>query len=87
MTMQYGLGIIFETQLSHKTKIFQRSEDRRQKSEIRGQGLLNLNFGRQNVECDIKPKAQGLRIEMILFSFALSLKLIFDLSGFYLSPL
>jgi hypothetical protein len=57
MTMQYGLGIIFETQLSHKTK--RGAEVRGQKPEIRGQALLNLDFGMWRVGDDINagPKA------------------------------
>ena len=50
--MQYGLRIIFETQLSHKTKRGQMTNDRRQMS-----GFLKVDFGMQKVEGDIKHKA------------------------------
>ena len=77
--MQYGLGIIFETQLSHKTKRGQRSDDRGQKTGIGGQEFVSWVL--------IKRKAHGLRLKMILSYFALSLKPIFYLSGLYLGPL
>jgi hypothetical protein len=70
MTMQYGLGIIFETQLSHKTK--RGAEVRGQKPEIRGQALLNLDFGMWRVGDDIKRRAQSLRLKSEFPFFALN---------------
>jgi hypothetical protein len=48
MTMQYGLRIIFETQLSHKTKRGQRTNDRSQMSDDRlfEGGFRNAEGGR-----------------------------------------
>ena len=50
--MQYGLVIIFETQLSHKTKEGQGG---------RRQAFLNLDFGIWRAGYDIKRRAQSLR--------------------------
>jgi hypothetical protein len=37
MTLQYGLRIIFDTQLSHKTKRGQMTEVRKQITDVKGQ--------------------------------------------------
>jgi hypothetical protein len=42
--MQYGLRIIFETQLSHKTKRGQMTEVRRQITDVKGKGAENRSF-------------------------------------------
>ncbi len=72
--MQYGLRIIFETQLSHKTKRGQMTEVRGQITDVKGQGgrrqaFLNIDFGMRKVEYDIKCRVQGLRLknDFILF--------------------
>jgi hypothetical protein len=44
MTMQYGLRIIFETQLSHKTKRGQMTEVRGQITDFKGQGAEDRSF-------------------------------------------
>jgi len=54
--MQYGLRIIFDTQLSHKTG----------KSILDcgfKAGLLNVDFGMGEVEYVLKRGAQGLRLK------------------------
>jgi hypothetical protein len=56
--MQYGLRIIFETQLSHKTKSGQMTNDRGQKTKDGRQTFLKKDFGMQKMGYN---KAQGPR--------------------------
>jgi hypothetical protein len=56
MTMQYGLRIIFETQLSHKTKKGQMTEVRGQMLRAKGgrkEAFLKVDFAMGKVEHDI----------------------------------